>query len=753
VNCKYLTNVWLAKTKFKSKSKKRIENGEMRILVALAAVAYGWESSVFSEKLTLTNSQEGSKFGASFDFFTQLKNGREVLNLVVGAPKLNVQAGYTGRLYSYEIDNKCTSETCHESPLLFEADQGTLMNNIFRGIREENLLVHNKFLGATIKVDDSGALWFCDPRATAAATCDRRDHEDLDNGETRCKTLTRTEDMESSLERHDFPIGSCYYVKNIKGQIDALKNGNIESTAISWISPCFTYLTPITPSGGHSLPTIYWKNGTQEYGRYGRNYDQGMMSMSCHFGTSINEFDSNVFVGAPKNHNQGNTFEFNTDEFPTKSLLMVAGMQQIENAIKKKDFMSFSKPEYSSESMTPDFIKQKEAGGRRGSNAESINIGGIDFLLEVEDRGLNNDHKRTGCVNFLKKVREYEWDGMPKSYQQSSEALETKSTRVCGSFSHESFGHAIQVVDINNDGLEDLIVGAPYYSEKRKYDIGRIFIYIQKNGVLDDNHPKILLGVDQEGRFGSAIEHVGDQDGDGFNDVVISSPYAENNKDALGKLYLIYGGKFEIREAEEASADDFCLIDKTDVGEVDGYSPGGDFKALGSKMKYKTGEENQLFVTAGESDMIYLLNLKPMFKLDLYWGDNSVLDRENNKLRADICVKMIDKPVEAPNTVSVSVVIELDSRLVGDKTLPGNIIQKDIDIKTRRSSGFCETITIEISKVQQDCNTGPFKLLVVDADLIIRNQQEMFGYTFGCKSRLPRHFVEIEGDDSNVRFI
>jgi hypothetical protein len=173
VNCKYLTNVWLAKTKFKSKSKKRIENGEMRILVALAAVAYGWESSVFSEKLTLTNSQEGSKFGASFDFFTQLKNGREVLNLVVGAPKLNVQAGYTGRLYSYEIDNKCTSETCHESPLLFEADQGTLMNNIFRGIREENLLVHNKFLGATIKVDDSGALWFCDPRATAAATCDQ----------------------------------------------------------------------------------------------------------------------------------------------------------------------------------------------------------------------------------------------------------------------------------------------------------------------------------------------------------------------------------------------------------------------------------------------------------------------------------------------------------------------------------------------------------------------------------------------------
>ena len=65
MNCKYLTNVWLAKTKFKSKSKKRIENGEMRILVALAAVVYSWESSVFSEKLTLTNSQEGSKFGAS----------------------------------------------------------------------------------------------------------------------------------------------------------------------------------------------------------------------------------------------------------------------------------------------------------------------------------------------------------------------------------------------------------------------------------------------------------------------------------------------------------------------------------------------------------------------------------------------------------------------------------------------------------------------------------------------------------------
>ena len=41
------------------------------------------------------------------------------------------------------------------------------------------------------------------------------------------------------------------------------------------------------------------------------------------------------------------------------------------------------------------------------------------------------------------------------------------------------FGYSICAVDVNGDGLKDLIVGAPYYMEKFEYNKGAIYIYMQ----------------------------------------------------------------------------------------------------------------------------------------------------------------------------------------------------------------------------------------------------------------------------------
>lgn len=40
----------------------------------------------------------------------------------------------------------------------------------------------------------------------------------------------------------------------------------------------------------------------------------------------------------------------------------------------------------------------------------------------------------------------------------------------------EYFGAALAAGDINNDGYDDLIIGAPYYTNE-KYNEGRIFVY------------------------------------------------------------------------------------------------------------------------------------------------------------------------------------------------------------------------------------------------------------------------------------
>jgi hypothetical protein len=42
----------------------------------------------------------------------------------------------------------------------------------------------------------------------------------------------------------------------------------------------------------------------------------------------------------------------------------------------------------------------------------------------------------------------------------------------------EYFGHSLATVDVNGDGVDELIVGVPFFSsEKGEYDEGRVLIY------------------------------------------------------------------------------------------------------------------------------------------------------------------------------------------------------------------------------------------------------------------------------------
>lgn len=54
-----------------------------------------------------------------------------------------------------------------------------------------------------------------------------------------------------------------------------------------------------------------------------------------------------------------------------------------------------------------------------------------------------------------------------------------------GAQSGEYFGSTLLVVDINRDGYDDLLVGAPIYSTFRKgfSDEGRVFVYVS-NGLV-----------------------------------------------------------------------------------------------------------------------------------------------------------------------------------------------------------------------------------------------------------------------------
>ncbi|XP_044534855.1 integrin alpha-8 [Gracilinanus agilis] len=107
------------------------------------------------------------------------------------------------------------------------------------------------------------------------------------------------------------------------------------------------------------------------------------------------------------------------------------------------------------------------------------------------------------------------------------------------------FGYALSVSDINNDGLDDVLIGAPLFMEREfessPKEVGQVYLYLQE-GPLLFRDAQVLSGIEVFGRFGSAITHLGDLNQDGYNDIAVGAPFA--GEAGRGKVF-IYNGNAE----------------------------------------------------------------------------------------------------------------------------------------------------------------------------------------------------------------
>ncbi|XP_041365809.1 integrin alpha-V-like [Gigantopelta aegis] len=105
------------------------------------------------------------------------------------------------------------------------------------------------------------------------------------------------------------------------------------------------------------------------------------------------------------------------------------------------------------------------------------------------------------------------------------------------------FGHTLAVTDLDGDQLDDIIIGAPLYSDFKShmsYETGRVYIYYQTTQhTFKAQRKDILDGQGSKARFGLAITGLGDINKDGFNDLGVGAPYA--GEDGRGAVYIYHG--------------------------------------------------------------------------------------------------------------------------------------------------------------------------------------------------------------------
>ncbi len=148
--------------------------------------------------------------------------------------------------------------------------------------------------------------------------------------------------------------------------------------------------------------------------------------------------------------------------------------------------------------------------------------------------------------------------------------------------------------DINDDGVDDLIIGARDADPNGNSRAGESYVVFGGSGVgssgslelgsLDGSNGFVLNGVDEDDFSGISVSTVGDINGDGVSDVIIGARSADpNNNIDSGESYVVFGGRGvgnsgELNLSDLDGNDGFVLNGIDEDDQSDGSVSGaGDF--------------------------------------------------------------------------------------------------------------------------------------------------------------------------------
>ncbi len=114
--------------------------------------------------------------------------------------------------------------------------------------------------------------------------------------------------------------------------------------------------------------------------------------------------------------------------------------------------------------------------------------------------------------------------------------------------------------DVNNDGYDDVIVGA-YLYDSAQVDEGAAFIYHGSATGLSSVASTVLTSGQSYSWFGKSVSTAGDIDGDGYDDIIVGAPKYDDGQNDEGRVYVFSGSSVGVettaawtRDGNEANA-------------------------------------------------------------------------------------------------------------------------------------------------------------------------------------------------------
>jgi len=138
-------------------------------------------------------------------------------------------------------------------------------------------------------------------------------------------------------------------------------------------------------------------------------------------------------------------------------------------------------------------------------------------------------------------------ESLAESTPQEPPKIGAKGFVINGIDANDNSGRSVSSAgDINNDGFDDIIIGAPYADSMT----GETYVVFGKSAgytasldlsALDGTNGFVINGIDEDDLSGGSVSSAGDINNDGFDDIIIGALDAEPNGDWSGESYVVFG--------------------------------------------------------------------------------------------------------------------------------------------------------------------------------------------------------------------